>query len=103
MADLKPITLNLKHGVSVDYVLKKTGQWISSVIINKKITLTLDRIYYIPVTDHELSMDDAYIIKPKGEFNEKLDIRNVNNGFAVVRPLVANVILHDGDTIGWIV
>lgn len=95
-----PIILDLAHGSTVEYKLLKTNDKGTSIVTNGRIHLAKGKLYYLPILDKTLSLDDHYIIKPVGKVNEIIDIRNVENGYVAVLPIANNVILRDGTLLG---
>ena len=102
MSELPAIITNIKHGFTVDFVDLKTNIRGSSVITSDKIQLNSSKLYYVPITNSDISLDTSNIIKPKGDMAEKINIRNVSNGFVSIITLRSNLILYDGELLGWL-
>jgi hypothetical protein len=62
--------------------------------------LTRGRLFYVPVSDINLNLDNENVVKIYGSFVDTIDIRNVKDGFASVIPIVHNTVLKDGDALG---
>jgi hypothetical protein len=92
------IEISLPHSTKIQYFVF-TGETGTAVSTNGKLILSRGRIYKVPVNTTE-KLDDYTIIKLIGKVAESIDVRNVENGFAVIDPIIHNVILYDKMEIG---
>jgi hypothetical protein len=92
------IKINLPHSTKIQYFVF-TGESGTTVSTNGKLILSRGRIYKVPVDTRE-SLDDHNIIKLIGKVAETIDVRNIENGYAIIDPIIHNVILFDEMEIG---
>jgi len=100
MDDANPvIKIKLNHSIKLNYTMCATGDKGTIISTNKKSLLSIGRLYEIPIT-FVGEMDDYNVVKLYGTHAEKFSIRNIRNGFAIIQPLVNNVVIKDEDEIG---
>jgi len=92
------IKVILPHSSKIQY-FAFTGENGSVVSTNGKLILSRGRMYKVPVDTHD-SLDQHNVIKLIGKVAEMLDIRNIENGYAMINPIIHNVILHDNMELG---
>lgn len=91
----KIVKISITGSPRIHYVTTTTGEKGTLKIIENRITLLRGRIYYIPI-DTEETLDNNNVFKTFGEINEKIDVRNIEKGFAAIVPIIHNVqVKHD--------
>jgi len=60
-SDQKPIVLDIPHGKIVEYRLLKTGETGTTIVTNGRLHMSKNKLYYIPITDSEISAIYLYI------------------------------------------
>jgi len=94
------VTIKLPHSTKIRYTMLSSGDNGSLISTNGKLLLSLGRSYKIPV-DTEESLDDHNLFKVIGKISDMLDVRNIDNGFATIIPLVHDtVIIKDNMELG---
>ncbi len=96
---MKEVKLNLKHSSRINYIHINSGEPGLIVSTNDKLIIGIGRLYKIPVDTIE-SMDDYNLFKPIGKSNELFDVRNVQDGFAFIIPIVNNITLKHDQVLG---
>jgi len=92
------IQINLPHSTKIQYCVF-TGESGTTISTNGKLLLSRGRTYKIPVNTTE-SMDQHNVLKIIGRVAETIDIRNIENGYAIIVPIIHNTILFDKMEIG---
>lgn len=96
----KIVRISIKDSPRIHYTTTATGEKGTLKIIEDRITLLRGRVYYIPI-DNKEALDDNNIFKTFGKINEQIDVRNIENGFAAIVPVVHNIQLKNGMEIGY--
>jgi len=90
------IKSKIKPGSKIYFKTLTSGEKGSLVSIDNYIIVTRGKIYYIPINNIMINLDDFYIFKTKGEINELIDVRNIRSGYISIIPIVPNfVVKHD--------
>jgi hypothetical protein len=97
---MNEIIISLLNNIKIKYVILNTGGSGYLFVHDNKIMLTRGRLFYVPINDTNLNLDDENVVKIYGSFVDAIDIRNVKDGFASVIPIVHNTVLKDGDVLG---
>ena len=92
------IQISLPHSTKIQYCVF-TGESGTTISTNGKLLLSRGRTYKIPVNTTE-SMDQHNVLKIIGRVAETIDIRNIENGYAIIVPIIHNTILFDKMEIG---
>ena len=93
------IKLKLDHSIKLNYTMCATGDKGTIISTNKKSLLSIGRLYEIPIT-FVGDMDEYNVVKLYGTYSEKFSIRNIRDGFAIIQPLVNNIVIKDEEEIG---
>lgn len=93
------VKLSIPKSTKVSYVTTATGEIGSLKLVEPHISLVRGRLYRLPVNTRD-SLDSNNIFKAIGKIAEILDIRNIEDGFVTVLPVVHNVHLKDGMELG---
>lgn len=93
------ITVNMPASTKINFVTLANGEVGFLKLSENKLNLIRGRIYKIPVNTTE-KLDDYNLLKLIGKVAENLEIRNIENGIAIVMPIVHNTIIHDGMELG---
>jgi len=97
---MNEIIISLVNNTKLKYIILNTGGSGYLFVHDNKIMLTRGRLFYLPITDTNLCLDNENVVKIYGKFIDTIDIRNVKDGFASVIPIVHNTVLKDGDVLG---
>ena len=97
------ITIELEGVIKIECIRSRTGEKDYLTITNNKLALNLNNIYKIPITNKTLSLTDSNGIKCIGNINQKLDIRDVEEGFVFIMPIVHGVFINSGEVLGEII
>lgn len=92
------LNIKLNKSVSVKFIIEVNKE-IGQMFASEFITLQKGKHYFIP-TDSTLSLKDFTFFKINPELIDMIDVRNIDNGVATVIPLLHNVQLKDGITLG---
>jgi len=92
------IQISLPHSTKIQYCVF-TGEAGTTISTNGKLLLARGRTYKVPVNTQE-SIDQHNIFKTIGKVAEMIDIRNVENGYAIIVPIIHNAMLFDKMEIG---
>lgn len=92
------IQISLPHSTKIQYCVF-TGESGTTISTNGKLLLARGRTYKVPVNTIE-SLDQHNVLKIIGRVAEMMDIRNIENGFAIIVPIIHNAMLFDGMEIG---
>lgn len=98
-SDQEIVKLSIPSSTKVNYTSTATGEIGTLKLVEPHITLVRGRSYKLPVNSKE-KLDDYTVFKVIGKINELLDIRNIENGFVTVLPVIHNVHLKDGMELG---
>ena len=93
------IKLNLKHSSRINYTHVNSGEPGLVISVNDKLIIGIGRLYKVPINTME-SMDDYNLFKPIGRSNELFDVRNIQDGFAFIVPIINNITLKHEQVIG---
>lgn len=97
----KDLFINLKDTTSVKFVIEITKE-IGHTMAKDFINLQRGKHYFIPV-DKEISLKDHTFFKINPQLIDLIDVRNVDNGFATVIPLMHNVQLLHNNKLGTLI
>jgi len=92
------IQISLPHSTKIQYCVF-TGESGTTISTNGKLLLARGRTYKVPVNTQE-SIDQHNIFKTIGKVAEIIDIRNIENGYAIIVPIIHNAMLFDKMEIG---
>lgn len=93
------LKIKLDHSIKLNYTMCATGDRGTVISTNRKSLLSIGRIYEIPIS-FTGSMDSYNVVKLYGEYAEKIDVKNVRDGLAIIQPLINNIAIQDEDEIG---
>lgn len=93
------VKVKLQHGTKILYRNILTGETEHVASTKNRLILTRGRLFKIPVDTVE-TLDEHNIFKTDGKLNEILDIRNIQDGFAFILPIISNISLQDGQILG---
>lgn len=93
------IKIKLDHSIKLHYMMCATGDKGTIVSTNGRSLLAIGRLYEVPIT-FTGNMDSYNVIKLYGTYAEKLEVRNIRDGVAIIQPLVHNIEIKNEDEIG---
>lgn len=102
MSEQNQIRFKLDGPTRISFTVTANGETGSIKVINNQFGLLRGRTYKIPVNTNE-SLDSFNIIKILGKVRETIDILNIEDGYAVVMPIIHNAQIYDGMPIGWFI
>lgn len=94
------IKLNIKRSTRISYTTTADGRTGTTITSDETFMLTRGYQYRVPITNTFLKLDDHNVIKLNGKLAEKVTIFNVEDGVAVISPVIHGTVLKDGDVIG---
>lgn len=95
------ITLSLPNPFHLEFFLENSGNGASSprVVHAANVTLSKGTLYKLPIKESALDYNNFHAIKVASGFRNKIDVLDVADGYAVVRPIIHGTILNDNDMI----
>lgn len=96
---MSDIIFELKPGTKVSFIVTTNGETGQLKVLQNFINLVRNRVYKIPVNTIE-NYDNNNVIKVVGKLREVVDIRNVENGYAYILPIIQNAQIQDGMILG---
>jgi len=97
--EINPIFVHTHFGKKtqqIEFVITATGQTGTTSASDGKMRLIYGRIYSIPINiDHNINSDNYSNMKIFSDMADKIDIRYITNGHAVIIPLQNNINLFD--------
>lgn len=93
------VKLKLPHPTRVTFITTSNGEISSITSTNGKLTLMRGKLYKVPVNTKS-SLDDHHVFKTKGKLREILDVRNIENGIATIKPLIHSIQITDEMELG---
>lgn len=96
------VKIMLKHGARIPFTTTLTGEKGYLTSTHGRMSLIRGRLFKIPVNTQE-SLDNYHIFKTFGRINEILDVRNLEDGYITLIPIIHNVQITDGMELGTLV
>lgn len=97
------VKVKLDHSIKLHYLMCATGDRGTTVSTNGRTLLALGRLYEIPIDlPAEDKLDNYNVVKLYGNYAERISIKNIRDGVAIVQALVHNTLIENGDEFGYL-
>lgn len=82
--------------IEVPTMVTATGQTITLVAAGNKFNLSFGRMYFIKINS-DVDSDKFEHLKVLSDMADKIDVKYVKNGYALVSPLIHGIVLKNKD------
>lgn len=96
------ISFQIPASTKVKFITIANGEVGYLKLSEGRLSLLRGRVYKLPVNTRS-ALDEFNVLKIAGKIREVLDVRNIENGFATVIPIVHNTLITDGMEFGFFI